>query len=367
MNSILRRVEGLRSSAQRPPVWLLVFAGSFCLYFLLLVYCDVARPASPGFVTNVSADGAAEVTIVTGDSAASRAGMQIGDRIVSMNGVRLHNARARKEIGVNAVIGPNSLVVGRGRREVELNLILERAPRSFWGTPAGATLLVLHIAQLLMLLSGLVILARRPRDSVALTASWFLLTCAVFTIALPWRLASVWRGLPPVVNALLFVPHASGLVIGPVLLTFVAGFPRRLPYARYVQAVTWIVASAVLWSPLTNFIELVYGARELKVVGPGSRPLLAVTSISLVAAVAIVVAQALAMVPITPGGLGFVESGLTALLVVIGIPADTAVIGTLLYRLVSFWLPIPVGALAWAGWRIHRGRTGSPDPPRAAE
>jgi len=82
---------------------------------------------------------------------------------------------------------------------------------------------------------------------------------------------------------------------------------------------------------------------------------------------AFVVAQALAMVPITPGGLGFVESGLTALLVVIGIPADTAVIGTLLYRLVSFWLPIPVGALAWAGWRIHRGRTGSPDPPRAAE
>lgn len=79
---------------------------------------------------------------------------------------------------------------------------------------------------------------------------------------------------------------------------------------------------------------------------------------------AFVVAQALAMVPITPGGLGFVESGLTALLVVIGVPADTAVIGTLLYRLVSFWLPIPVGALAWAGWRIHIGRTGTPGSPR---
>ena len=32
------------------------------------------------------------------------------------------------------------------------------------------------------------------------------------------------------------------------------------------------------------------------------------------------------------------------LLVLIGISADTAVVGTLLYRLVSFWLPIPVGA-----------------------
>ena len=74
---------------------------------------------------------------------------------------------------------------------------------------------------------------------------------------------------------------------------------------------------------------------------------------------AFVVAQALAMVPITPGGLGFVESGLTALLVVIGVPVDVSVIATLLYRLVSFWLPIPIGVLAWAGWRIHGKRTGS--------
>ena len=73
---------------------------------------------------------------------------------------------------------------------------------------------------------------------------------------------------------------------------------------------------------------------------------------------AFVVAQALTLVPITPGGLGFVESGLTALLVVIGVPVDVSVIATLLYRLVSYWLPIPIGALAWAGWRLHAGRTG---------
>jgi uncharacterized membrane protein YbhN (UPF0104 family) len=69
---------------------------------------------------------------------------------------------------------------------------------------------------------------------------------------------------------------------------------------------------------------------------------------------AFVVSQALAIVPITPGGVGFVDAGLTAMLVLIGIPADTALIGTLLYRLFSFWLPIPIGAFAWAGWRISR-------------
>ena len=65
----------------------------------------------------------------------------------------------------------------------------------------------------------------------------------------------------------------------------------------------------------------------------------------------------------SPQGLGFVESGLTTLLVLIGISADQAVVGTLLYRLVSFWLPIPIGALAWAGWRINLHRTGPPSAP----
>ncbi len=71
---------------------------------------------------------------------------------------------------------------------------------------------------------------------------------------------------------------------------------------------------------------------------------------------AYVIAQAFAMIPITPGGVGFVDAGLTALLVLVGVPADTALIGTLLYRLFSFWLPIPVGVFAWASWRtVRRG------------
>lgn len=69
---------------------------------------------------------------------------------------------------------------------------------------------------------------------------------------------------------------------------------------------------------------------------------------------AFVVAQAFAIVPITPGGVGVVEVGLTGMLVLIGVPTDTAVVATLLYRLFSFWLPIPIGAFAWAGWRFSR-------------
>jgi uncharacterized protein (TIRG00374 family) len=65
------------------------------------------------------------------------------------------------------------------------------------------------------------------------------------------------------------------------------------------------------------------------------------------------IAQALALIPITPGGLGFVESGLTTMLVLVGVTADQAVVATLLYRLIAFWMPIPLGALAWAGWHLN--------------
>ena len=70
---------------------------------------------------------------------------------------------------------------------------------------------------------------------------------------------------------------------------------------------------------------------------------------------AYVVAALLGMIPITPGGLGFVEVGLVATLQLAGVPAATAVLATLAYRLVSYWLPIPVGIVAYALFRRRYG------------
>jgi uncharacterized protein (TIRG00374 family) len=61
---------------------------------------------------------------------------------------------------------------------------------------------------------------------------------------------------------------------------------------------------------------------------------------------AFVVASTLAMIPFTPGGLGFVESGLTGVLTLAGLPLEQAVLATLLYRVFSYWLPMPAGIVA---------------------
>ena len=58
-------------------------------------------------------------------------------------------------------------------------------------------------------------------------------------------------------------------------------------------------------------------------------------------------AQVLGMIPITPGGLGFVEVGLYSLLIISGISAQDASLATIAYRLISWWVPIVSGFGAW--------------------
>ncbi|HYZ79895.1 MAG TPA: YbhN family protein, partial [Solirubrobacteraceae bacterium] len=71
----------------------------------------------------------------------------------------------------------------------------------------------------------------------------------------------------------------------------------------------------------------------------------------------------LALIPVTPGGLGFVEAGLTGLLTAAGVGAQDALVATLAYRLVSFWLPLPAGAIAQL---MFRARYGSEEPESAS-
>jgi uncharacterized protein (TIRG00374 family) len=66
------------------------------------------------------------------------------------------------------------------------------------------------------------------------------------------------------------------------------------------------------------------------------------------------------MIPITPGGLGFVEAGLTGTLVLAGVDAAAAATATLAYRLASFWLPLPGGAIAY--WLFGRRLRSQPAP-----
>jgi uncharacterized membrane protein YbhN (UPF0104 family) len=61
----------------------------------------------------------------------------------------------------------------------------------------------------------------------------------------------------------------------------------------------------------------------------------------------------IALVPLTPGGLGIVEASLSGLLVLAGVKPGSAVLATLAYRLASYWLPIMAGAVCYVLFRRH--------------
>jgi uncharacterized protein (TIRG00374 family) len=75
-------------------------------------------------------------------------------------------------------------------------------------------------------------------------------------------------------------------------------------------------------------------------------------------------ANVLAAIPLTPGGLGVVEAVLTSALVGFGTPRGSVILGVISWRLVNFWLPIPAGGLAYLSLRA---RAGAPKRERREE
>jgi hypothetical protein len=65
-------------------------------------------------------------------------------------------------------------------------------------------------------------------------------------------------------------------------------------------------------------------------------------------------ANILAVIPLTPGGLGVVELTIISVLTGFGVPSGSATAGVLCWRLVNFWLPIPFGGVAYLTLKFGR-------------
>jgi uncharacterized membrane protein YbhN (UPF0104 family) len=72
------------------------------------------------------------------------------------------------------------------------------------------------------------------------------------------------------------------------------------------------------------------------------------------------ITQLATSVPVLPGSLGVAEGSMAAALVCSGVRPTAALAGVLVYRLVSFWLVLPAGWLAWTC--LRRGDTRSSAP-----
>jgi len=141
---------------------------------------------------------------------------------------------------------------------------------------------------------------------------------------------------------------AGLLALAGAVLAFPAG--RRLVRAR---------VSPTFGQVLPRLVEVAQDPRKL-IEGVGGALLLSLAYIACLAAcvaafggsvpiakigVVYLTGSALGSIIPTPGGLGAVEAALTAGLTAAGVPGGVAVSSVLLFRLLTFWLPVPLG---WA-------------------
>ncbi|MGH9058255.1 MAG: lysylphosphatidylglycerol synthase transmembrane domain-containing protein, partial [Acidimicrobiales bacterium] len=114
----------------------------------------------------------------------------------------------------------------------------------------------------------------------------------------------------------------------------VLGDRRRIGRATLWASLNWLLDAASLWVFVGAFGHWVNPDGLLVAYG---------------------LANVLAAIPLTPGGLGVVEATLTSALVGFNTTRAVALLGVVAYRLVNFWIPIPVGGLAYLSLQIDPG------------
>lgn len=206
-----------------------------------------------------------------------------------------------------------------------------------------------------------------------------------------FSLATVGLGSAVVLNLILWVAllisiplngfrpaYVTAAIVGVLLLLFAGGLvylllegrdraervlraiARKIPFveedtaARFVHQMAdriqdlaqqpELVRRGVLWATANWLLDAAALWVFLRAFGHSMNP------INLI--VAYGVTGVLAAIPITPGGLGVVETALPALLVTFGAPVGAAGAAVLSWRLVQFWMPIPLGGISYASLKL---------------
>jgi len=123
---------------------------------------------------------------------------------------------------------------------------------------------------------------------------------------------------------------------------------RRTLWAAFMWAsLNWLFDAACLWVFIWSFGHVISPIDLLVAYG---------------------LANIFAAIPITPSGLGIIEGVLIGTLEGFGVPNTQAILAVLAYRLVNFWIPIPVGGVSYATlmWRKDNGLAPKPEPGTGA-
>jgi uncharacterized protein (TIRG00374 family) len=239
-------------------------------------------------------------------------------------------------------LGVNHVVPGGGATAAALRFGLLRkvgvaAPDALSAAAIEGSVSVLMLG--LVFLSGLVLTVARTgstgADTTAVALVGVFFAIAAFVV---WMLLKHVARSTRIMRAVLSrIPLLSAdaterfvLILADRVRTL-GSSPRRLAVLVVLGAANWLLDAASLWVVLLAFGAPVDIGALLTVYGVGS---------------------VLAMLPITPGGLGIVEGVMVPALVLFGVSAPIALLGVVGWRVLEFWLPIPLAGAAYLSLRL---------------
>jgi putative heme transporter len=266
--------------------------------------------------------------------------------MVALPGLRYREAMAMTQASTAlAAVSPAGAAVGMAGSYSML--------RS-WGFRSGAVALAVAVtgiwnqfANLAFPVIALALLTAEGQDHPALrtTALVAVIVLVVAFAAFALALSSAKRARSIGDLASRIARRAGRLVRRPVLWTGEGLVRFRAGTLGLLRRRWHVLTLATLAGHLTVFVVLVVC---LRAVGVGASE---ITWVEAFAAWALV--RILGALPLTPGGVGIVELGLTGALVAFGAANADAVAATLLYRALTVLPTLALGLLAAATWRTH--------------
>jgi tRNA A-37 threonylcarbamoyl transferase component Bud32 len=232
----------VRDSAPRPTWWMYLVAASYVAMFALIVYVAGYGPAQLTAGSSF-ANGVMTIRSVTEGSPESRAGLRVGDRVVSIDGLAVRGVRDWLAATANLELG-RTQVWKVARDGTRLSLGIDPVPASLHSRIAAGY--AVYFSLLISAMGvGLVIAWMRPGDAVGRLGAWFMATASM-AFGFPWGWAVAWRALPVLAQWLLWIPQLSRLVLEGILLSFFLVFPRRLLTGRRPWLLVWLPVLATL-------------------------------------------------------------------------------------------------------------------------
>ena len=232
------------------PLWSCL--AGFLVYFGVLVYSERYHPGDTGLRSEFS-EGAMRVVAVSSNSPSSRAGIVSGDLVLAVDKRPIRTwedwryLRATREIG-----HPYQFKIRRPEGLFEIPVVLGRQP--------GDTVSPLEPKRYVqggLLLFAAVLIFLGTHEPVRLVGAWLLASIGTAPLFPDAEMTAIWRGLPTMVGALLWIPQLSHFMLLPLFFTFFALLPRSLFKANWPWTILWLPALLITaWGAPRLYVQI---------------------------------------------------------------------------------------------------------------